>query len=163
MSELSELHKTLVTTPSDTEIRTERIFDAPPEIVFECWADPDTLSQWQGPDGYEMRIEEFDLRVGGKWRYVQVSPEGYEYIFFGEFLEIERPERLAQTFSFVMEPQPPPSIDRADFISLEGDRTRLVTMTTFESKENRDGMLQAGMEQGMNEGYAKLDQMLAAR
>ena len=68
---------------------------------------------------------------------------------------------MTQTFNFVMEPQPPASIDRADFIEIEGGRTRLVTLTTFESQEYRDGMLQSGMEQGMDEGYKKLDGLLA--
>lgn len=160
MTELTELHKTVVTTPSDTEIRTERIFDAPPGLVFECFTDPETLEQWLGPEGYEMRIEEYDFRAGGKWRYVHLSPDGNEYVFFGEFLEIDAPRSVKQTFNFVMEPQPPPSIDLAEFIEVEGGRTRLVTLTTFEGKEQRDGMLQSGMEKGMNEGYAKLDRIL---
>lgn len=163
MTELTELHKTLVTTPSDTEIRTERIFDAPPEIVFDCYTDVDTLTEWLGPDQLVMTVQEYDIRPGGKYRYTHADPDGAEYVFFGEFLEIEKPNRLVQTFNFIMEPQPPASIDRADFIAIDGGRTRLVTLTTFEAQEYRDGMLQAGMEQGMNEGYDKLDKILAER
>ncbi|MBN8866237.1 MAG: SRPBCC family protein [Solirubrobacterales bacterium] len=164
MSELTELHKTVVTTPNDTEIRTERVFDAPPELVFECFTDSDTLAEWLSPDRLEMRIEEYDCRPGGKWKYIHSDPStGSEYVFFGEFLEIEKPERLVQTFNFVMEPQPPASIDRTDFIPVEGGRTRLVTLTTFEEQQYRDGMLQAGMEKGLNEGYNKLDEVLASR
>ncbi|HMT05482.1 MAG: SRPBCC family protein [Solirubrobacterales bacterium] len=163
MSELNELHKTVVTTPSATEIRTERVFDAPPDLVFDCFSDPDTLGEWLGPDGYEMQVEEYDFRPGGNYRYINTDPDGTDYTFFGEFLEIDRPGQLIQTFNFVMEPQPPPSIDRADFIGIEENRTRLVTLTTFESQEYRDGMLQAGMEKGMNEGYNKLDRILSAR
>lgn len=163
MSELTDLHKTVVTTPNDLEIRTERIFDAPPELVFDCFADPELLKQWQSPNGYDTVIEEFDFRPGGKWRYLQTSPEGTEYVFFGEFLVIDRPDCLEQTFNFVMEPQPPPSIDRAEFRAEEGGRTRLVTLTTFEQKEHRDGMLQSGMEQGMDEGFVKLDALLATK
>jgi uncharacterized protein YndB with AHSA1/START domain len=163
MTELTELHKTVVTTPSDTEIRTERIFDAPPEVIFEFWTDPDLLAQWVGPERLEMTVEEYDVRPGGKYRYVHRDGEGNEYVFFGEFLEIDEPRKLKQTFNFVMEPQPPPSIDELDLIPLEGGRTRLVTLTTFEAKEYRDGMIQSGMEKGMNEGYAKLDALLAQR
>lgn len=162
MSELTELHKTVVTTPSDTEIRTERVFDATPEMIWECFADPDLLVQWQSPDGYEMTIDEFDFREGGKWRYFHVAPDGTEYVFFGEFLELNEPGQMSQSFNFVMEPQPPPAIDRMDLIPIEGGRTRLVTVTTFEGQEYRDGMLQSGMEKGMDEGYAKLDKLLAA-
>lgn len=164
MSELTEMHKTLVTTPSDTEIRTERIFDAPPEVIFDFWTDPELLAQWVGPDRLEMTVEEYDVRPGGKYRYVHKDPEsGAEYVFFGEFLEIEEPRKLSQTFNFVMEPQPPPSIDRLELIPCEGGRTRLVTLTTFEAREYRDGMLQSGMEKGMDEGYAKFDRLLADR
>jgi uncharacterized protein YndB with AHSA1/START domain len=160
MSELTELHKTLVTTPSDLEIRTERILDAPPEVVFQYWVDPELLVQWMGPDELEMTVEEYDVRPGGKYRYVHRDPGGNEYIFFGEFVEVEEPNLIVQTFSFVMEPQPPPSIDRLDLIPIEGGQTRLVTLTTFEAKEHRDGLLQSGMETGVNEGYAKLDALL---
>jgi len=164
MTELTELHKTVVTTPSDTEIRTERIFDAPPEVIFEFWTDPELLAQWVGPDRLEMTVEEYDVRPGGKYRYIHKDPEaGMEFVFFGEFLEIEEPTKLVQTFNFVMDPQPPPSIDSLELIPLEGGRTRLVTSTKFEAKEYRDGMIQSGMEKGMNEGYAKLDNLLAAR
>ena len=164
MTELTELHKTVVTIPTDLTIRTERIFDAPPEVIFEFWMDPDLLSQWLGPDRLEMTVEEYDVRPGGSYRYIHKDPEtGSEYVFFGEFLEIDEPVKLVQTFNFVMEPQPPPSIDQLDLIPLENGRTRLVTLTTFETKENRDGMLQSGMEQGMNQGYAKLDALLLKR
>lgn len=163
MTELTELHKTVVTTPSDTEIRTERIFDAPPEVIFEFWTDPDLLAQWVGPERLEMTVEEYDVRPGGKYRYVHRDPEGNEYVFFGEFLEIEEPRLLVQTFNVVMEPQPPASIDRLDLIPLDDGRTRLVTLTTFEAKEYRDGMIQSGMEKGLNEGYDKLDGLLAER
>mgnify|MGYP001386906705 CR=1 FL=1 len=163
MTELTELHKTLVTLPSDTEIRTERIFDAPPEIVYECWTDPEVLAEWMGPDRLAMTVEEFDVRPGGKYRYVHRDPDGGEFIFFGEFLEIEPPTRLVQTFNFIMEPQPPPSIDRLELIPIEDGRTRMVTLTTFEAKEYRDGMIQSGMEKGMNEGFARLDKILENR
>jgi len=164
MTELTELHKTVVTTPTDLTIRTERIFDAPPEVIFEFWTDPGLLSQWLGPDRLEMTVEEYDVRPGGSYRYIHKDPgTGAEYVFFGEFLEIDEPVKLVQTFNFVMEPQPPPSIDQLELIPLEDGRTRLVTLTTFETKENRDGMLQSGMEQGMNQGYAKLDALLLKR
>ncbi len=163
MSELTELHKTVVTAPGDTEIRTERIFDAPPELIFECYSDPDLFSQWVGPEGLEMVVEEYDFQVGGNWRYLQRDPEGNEYVFFGEFRKIDPPNRLKQTFNFIMEPQPPAAIDEMDLIPIEGGQTRVVTVTTFEAKEYRDGMLQSGMEQGMDEGYAKLDRLLAER
>ncbi|MCB0871454.1 MAG: SRPBCC family protein [Solirubrobacterales bacterium] len=163
MSELTELHRTVVTTPDDLTIRTERVFDAPPALVFECYTDVETLAGWLGPDGYEMKVQEYDFRPGGEWKYLHIGPDGSEYQFFGEFLEIEPPNRLKQTFNFIMEPQPPASIDEAEFVAIEGGRTRIVTVTTFEQQEYRDGMLQSGMEKGMNEGYNKLDLILEQR
>ncbi|MCB0829991.1 MAG: SRPBCC family protein [Solirubrobacterales bacterium] len=163
MTGLNELHKTVVTLPADTEIHTERIFDAPPEVIWDCFMDPELLKQWLGPDRLEMRVDEFDARPGGKWSYVHIDSDGTEYRFFGEFVELDRPVRAVQTFNFVMEPQPPPSVDELNLIPLENDQTRLVTKTTFESREQRDGMIQAGMEKGMNEGYEKLDSILAGR
>ena len=163
MTELNELHRTLFTVPTTTEIHTERIFDASPGVIWDCFMDPELLKQWLGPDRLEMRVEEFDARPGGKWSYVHIDTDGTEYRFFGEFLELDRPVRAVQSFNFVMEPQPPPSIDELNLIAIEGGRTRLVTKTTFESREQRDGMIQSGMEKGMNEGYASLDSILADR
>lgn len=161
MSE-STKNETRVTLPNDLEIRIEREFDAPRELVWECWSDPELLAQWLGPHGYEMRVEEYDFRPGGKYRYIHVKGEE-EYVFFGEFLELNEPESMSQTFSFVMEPQPPPSIDKLELIELEGGRTLSVTTSTFEAQEFRDGIIQAGMETGVREGNERLDALLAKR
>lgn len=84
-------------------------------------------------------------------------------MFFGEVLEIEKPEFIVQTFNFIMEPQPPPAVDRADFEEVNAEQTRVVTTSTFESKELRDGMLQSGMETGVTEGYERMDELLERR
>lgn len=163
MSEQTEKHETTITTPSDTEIRIERTFDAPRDLVWECYTDPDLLCEWLGPRNLTMRVEEYDVRVGGSYRYVHSDEAGNEYVFFGEFLEIAPPEHIVQTFGFVMEPPIPPAIDRSDFEDLGDGRTRIVTTSTFESKELRDGMLQSGMETGVVQGYAQLDELLERR
>ncbi|MDQ2622858.1 MAG: SRPBCC family protein [Actinomycetota bacterium] len=163
MSEQTDRYETTVSTPSDTEVRTERIFDAPRDLVWECYIDPDLLSEWLGPRSLKMRIEEYDVREGGSYRYVHSDDEGNEYVFFGEFLEIREPEFIVQTFNFVMEPPIPPAIDRSDFEDLGDGRTRIVTTSKFESKDLRDGMIQSGMETGVVEGYAQLDELLERR
>lgn len=108
-------------------------------------------------------VEEYDFRAGGKWKYIHGDDQN-EYVFFGEFLEIKQPEVMEQTFTFVMEPPIPPQIDRCEFIELDGGkRTLLSTVSTFQVKEGRDGMLQSGMEGGVSEGNERLDELLARK
>ena len=154
------LHRTSITTPSDTEIRIERTFDAPRELVWEAYTDPESMGEWLGPHGHAIAVEH-DLRTGGTYRWVDRFDD-QEMVFFGEFLEVREPELLAATFSWE-DSGVPPSIDRTEFIEVEGGRTKLVTISTFERKEYRDGMLQSGMERGVNDGYDKLDEILARR
>lgn len=154
-------NETTITTPSDLEIRVEREFDASRELVWECFADPDLLSEWLGPRGLEIRIELYEFRQGGEWKYTHIDEDGTEYVFFGEFREMREPELIGQTFNFVMDPPIPPAIERLDLFELKGGRTRLVTNSTFESKDLRDGMVQSGMETGVNEGNERLDELLA--
>lgn len=163
MSEKTQFNETVVTLPSDTEVQVERIFDAPRDLVWDCYTDETLVADWLGPRRLKMRIEKWDFRVGGKWHYFHIDEEGNEYEFFGEFREIEQPTKIVQTFNFVMEPQPPASIDSVEFIELGDGRTKLVGSTTFESKEQRDGMVQSGMEKGMSESFEQLDEILDSR
>ena len=163
MSAQTQKNETIVTTPSDLEIQIDREFDAPRELVWECFEDPELLVEWLGPRKYTMRVEEFDFREGGRWKYIHSDDEN-EHVFFGEFRKIDKPELMEQTFSYVMEPPVPPQIDRCEFIELDGgSRTLLRTVSTFESKEGRDGMLQSGMESGVTEGNERLDELLARK
>jgi uncharacterized protein YndB with AHSA1/START domain len=156
-------NETKVTTPSDLEIQIDREFEAPRELVWECFEDPELLVEWLGPRKYAMRVEEYDFREGGKWKYVHGDDEN-EYVFFGEFLKIRKPELMEQTFTFVMEPPIPPQIDHCEFIELDGGtRTLLRTVSTFQNKEGRDGMLQSGMESGVSEGNERMDELLARK
>jgi len=163
MSEKTQFNETVVTLPSDTEVQVERIFDAPRDLVWDCYTDETLVADWLGPRRLKMRIEKWDFRVGGKWHYFHIDEEGNEYEFFGEFREIEQPTKIVQTSNFVMEPQPPASIDSVEFIELGDGRTKLVGSTTFESKEQRDGMVQSGMEKGMSESFEQLDEILDSR
>ena len=162
MSEKTQ-NETVVTLPSDTEVHVERVFDAPRDLVWDCYTDEALVADWLGPRRLKMRIEKWDFRVGGEWHYFHIDEGGNEYEFFGEFREIEQPTKIVQTFNFVMEPQPPASIDSVEFIELGDGRTKLVGSTTFESKEQRDGMVQSGMEKGMSESFEQLDEILDSR
>ena len=152
--------KTSITTPSDTQIRIERTFDAPPELLWEAHTDAELLAEWLGPHGTEMKVE-MDPRPGGTYRWSGSAGDG-EYVFFGEYREVREPEVLEMTFAWEGSGFPP-SIERTEFIAIEGGRTKLVTLSTLETKELRDGMLESGMEVGVNDGYEKLDAILTRK
>lgn len=149
--------KVNVTTPSEREIRTGRVFDAPREMVWRAFTDPGLLKMWWAR-GNEMDIEEHDLRVGGHWRFVEHAPDGTSG-FEGRFADVHEPYHIMQTFDWDGMPGHP-SFEIATFEDLGDDRTRVVTTTLFYTQEERDGMMAGGMEQGMEQGYAALDKVL---
>jgi uncharacterized protein YndB with AHSA1/START domain len=159
-SDANTRHPTTVTTPSDTEVRIEREFDAPRQLVWDAYTDAEMLTQWLGPRRLRMTVQEMDVRSGGSYRYTHESDEGDSFVFFGDFHEVDPPRLLVQTFQWEGN-DAPPSLDRVEFEELEGDRTRIVVTGSFDSKEDRDAMLEAGMEGGVREGYEKLDALLA--
>ncbi len=159
--ETNTRHPTTVTTLSDTEVRIEREFDAPRELVWEAYTDPELMCEWLGPRRLTMTVQEMDVRTGGSYRYTHSDQDG-SYVFFGEFREVDPPRLLVQTFQWEGN-DAPPSVDRVEFEELEGNRTRIVVTGAFDSKESRDAMLEAGMEKGVREGYEKLDELLARR
>jgi len=150
----------IVTTPSDLEIKLVREFDAPRDLLFDAFSSCQHVQAWWGQGASTMPVCELDFRVGGKWRFVEREPDGGEFAFRGEYREIARPERLVQTFEYEGMPGHV-SVETSVFEDL-GSRTRLVTTSVFESKEDRDGMLQSGMEQGAGESYDRLEAYLTS-
>ena len=147
-----------VTTPSDREIRIERIFDAPRDRVFAVYTDPALIPEWWGPRGTETIVDEMDPRTGGRWRFITRDPEHGESAFRGAFREVTPPERIVQTFEW--EPMAGyVSVETATFEDLGDGRTKVTTVSVFHTTEERDGML-ASMEGGMNETYQRLDELL---
>lgn len=149
-----------ITALSETEVRIERVFDAPRELVWEAYTDPELLCEWLGPRRLTMTVQEMDVRSGGSYRYTHQSGEDGPFVFYGEFREVEPPRLLVQTFDFEGNDLGP-SLDRVEFERVGAEQTRLVISATFASVEARDSMLQSGMEKGVNEGYEKLDELLA--
>jgi uncharacterized protein YndB with AHSA1/START domain len=146
-----------VTTPSDKEIVMTREFDAPRELVFEAHSSCEHISQWWGPRKYEVAKCELDFRPGGKWRIVHRDPDGQEFAFRGEYREIVRPERIVWTFEF--EGMPGATVE--SFTLEERDGKTLFTSTSvFDTVEQRDGMLESGMESGAAESMDRLDEYL---
>jgi uncharacterized protein YndB with AHSA1/START domain len=148
-----------VTTPTDREIRVEREFDAPRDRVFAIYTDPELVPEWWGPRGTTTIVDVMDVRAGGSWRFVARESDGSETAFRGTYREVTPPERIVQTFEWEGMPGHV-SVETAEFEDL-GDRTRVVTTSTFHTTEERDGMLGSGMEGGMNETYQRLDELLA--
>ena len=151
--------KAIVTTPSDREIHVERVFDAPRDRVFAVYTDPELISEWWGPRGTTTSVDEMDVRPGGRWRFVIRNSDGSETGFRGVFREVAPPERLVQTFEWEGMPGHV-SVDTATFEDL-GERTKVVSDSIFHTTEERDGMIETGMEGGLNDTYDRLEEVLA--
>jgi uncharacterized protein YndB with AHSA1/START domain len=149
-----------VTTPTDREIRIERVFDAPRERVFAAFTDPKLIPEWWGPRGVTTVVDQMDVRRGGAWRFVAHNSDGSDTAFRGTYREISAPQRVVQTFEWEGMPGHV-SVETAEFEDL-GGRTKVTTTSIFHTQEERDGMLASGMERGMNETYARLDELLAS-
>jgi uncharacterized protein YndB with AHSA1/START domain len=137
------VNETTVTTPSDLEIRVERVFDAPRAHVFSVWTNPELIPEWWGEGTV---VEEMDVRAGGKYRFRT------EYgLVEGEFREVDPPERLVQTFQN--------HLQTLEFEDL-GDQTRLTQTMSFETAAERDTTMQYGVEEGAKSGFARVDALL---
>jgi uncharacterized protein YndB with AHSA1/START domain len=151
-------HELKVTTPSDKEIVITRVFDAPRELVFEAHSSCEHMSKWWGPRRYEFASCEIDFRPGGAWRIVHRGPDGEEFGFHGEYREIVPSERIVWTFEF----EGMPGHVSVETLSLEehDGKTTLTGASVFDTVEDRDGMLESGMESGAAESMDRLDEYL---
>ena len=149
----------IVADPDVPLVRITREFDAPPEKVFRAHTDPELLVRWLGPRGVEMRIDSFDCRTGGSYRYLHLA-DGEEYGFHGCFHEVRPAELIVQTFTFEGFPDGV-ALERLVLTDLGDGRTRLTATSLVDSFEGRDAFLASGMETGVREGYERLDELLA--
>lgn len=153
-------HETeILANPDLPTITIIREFDAPPERVFRAWTDPELFKQWIGPRAYATRIDAWDARTGGSWRYTLLDDGQERAGFYGSFHEVRPHERIVQTFTWEGAPDGV-SLDITTFVDLGGGRTRLDQVSLVESIEIRDQIMSSGMEVGVNEGYEKLDELL---
>ena len=153
---------TVTAEPGNQLITVTRDFDAPVDVVFRAWTDPDLLKQWLGPRRLTTEIDRYELRAGGSWRYLQREADGREYAFHGVFHNDPSPDGFVQTFEFEGAPGHV-SLDTLRLEALPDGRTRAHMNSVFQSVEARDGMIAAGMEGGMNEGFDRLDELLASQ
>ena len=138
-------------------IRITREFAATPGQLFRAHTDPALFAQWVGPDAAGTRIEHWDARTGGSWRYT-TRLGGTGYSFHGCFHEV-RPDRIVQTFTYEGEPNGV-ALETLWFVDLGGGRSRLRSQSLVDSFEGRDAWLASGMEIGVNDGYATLQRMV---
>lgn len=147
----------IIVEPGKQEIFIAREFDAPKELVYKAHIDPKLFVQWIGPRGLETNLEVFEPVSGGKWRFVQKDENG-EYGFRGMFHTVSE-DLVIQTFEFDGVPNHV-SLETIIFEKLSDNRTKLTSHSVFQSVSDRDAMVQSGMEQGVVEGYERLDEAL---
>ncbi len=140
-------------------VRITREFDAPPAKVFRAHTNPELVAQWLGPRRHETRIDHHDCRTGGSHRYVMVS-DGNKFGFHGSFHEVCPPELIVQTFTYEGQPDGV-ALERLSLEDLGDGRARLTSTSLVDSFEDRDAFVASGMEEGVREGYERLDELLA--
>jgi uncharacterized protein YndB with AHSA1/START domain len=154
------MSKTQIDAPAGVPfVDITREFDAPLELVRRAWTDPDLVKQWLGPRRLEMIIERWEPRAGGAYRYTHRDEAGNEFGFHGVFHSSD-PDNMVQTFEFEGMPGHV-SLDKLALEDIGGGRTRAHIHSVYQSLQDRDGMVQAGMGDGVNEGFERLDELLA--
>lgn len=160
MQQETKMHDLKIDAPVGQPFMTmTRTFDAPRALVWKALSQPEHAVRWWGPNGHKNRVLAWDFRVGGKWSIETTTGTGQTIVFFGDYLEIEKPLKVTQTFSF---DQLPPGVHSVDSVELEerNGKTVYLARSTFPDVASRDGMLASGMETGVVEGFARLDAML---
>ncbi|GIF65954.1 ATPase [Asanoa ishikariensis] len=145
-----------VTTPSDLEVKMVRVFDAPLALVFDAHSSCEHVKHWWGR-GNPLDCE-LDFRVGGRWRFVEHAPDG-DWAFRGEYREIQAPNRIVQTFEF--EGMPGQICVETLELTEDDGKTTVTSVTRFDTKEERDGMIESGMSEGAGQSYDALAAYLA--
>jgi uncharacterized protein YndB with AHSA1/START domain len=145
------------------DLTYERTFEAPRELVWKAHTDPELVAKWWGPLRHQTRVEEMDLRPGGKWRYVSVDADGNEFAFYGEYLEIVPPEKIRWTFMFDVPEVGPQGGPETLTLEDHGGRTLMRAVSHMGSAEVIDEALATGMIEGAIETWDRLDALLAER
>ena len=150
----------IIVNPGSLEIVTKMTFNAPRELIFKAYTDPDLIPQWYGPRFLTTEVDKLDAQPGGQWRFLNRDPEGNVYAFHGVYHDVVAPERIVQTFEYEGMPGHV-VLETAVFEDLGGGKTRVETQSVFQSIEDRDGMAASGMEVGINDGYDRMNELMA--
>ena len=155
---MTSTHETqIIVDPDVPLVRIIREFDASVDRVFRAHTDPDLLVQWLGPRDLEMKVDHYDCRTGGSYRYLLVRGDE-EHGFRGCFHEVRNPEIIIQTFMYEGFPDGV-ALERLLFEDIGASRTRLTSTSLVDSFEGRDAFVASGMEVGVREGYERLDEL----
>ena len=157
MTAMTSSRSATVTLPSDEEILITREFNAPRHLVFKAWTTPELVRRWWHAGRGEMTVCEIDLRVGGGWRYVMVTPDGMEVAFHGEYREIVPGERLVSTEVYEGMPDAE-ALDTMTLTEVDG-RTTVEILVRHQKKEHRDAHIESGMEDGLQDALDRLEQV----
>jgi uncharacterized protein YndB with AHSA1/START domain len=149
----------IIAEPGKQEIIITRVFDAPRDLVFKAYTDPKLVAQWWGPRSVTTVVDKMEVKPGGQWRYVHRDEDGSEYAFHGVYHEVASPERLVYTFEFEGMPGHV-LLETIKFEEFEG-KTKMIDLSVFQTVEDRDGMLQSGMESGATESMDRFAELLA--
>lgn len=152
-------HTEFIIEPGRQDIVIKRVFDAPPEAVFQAMTDPAQIPQWWGPRQYQTIVDYADVRNGGSWRYLNRDDQGNEYAFHGVFHDITPAQRVTQTFEFEGVPGHV-SLETATLEPLDGGRTQCVAVSVFQSVQDRDRMVQSGMQEGTTDTMERLAELV---
>jgi uncharacterized protein YndB with AHSA1/START domain len=159
MTTTNSQQTTITVDPDVPLVRITREFDAPVAKVFRAHTDPELFARWIGPRRHEMHVDHFDCRTGGSYRYLLAS-NGNEFGFHGSFHEVRPSELIVQTFTFEGQSDSV-ALERLVFEALDNGRTRLSATSLVDSFADRDAFVASGMEEGVIEGYERLDELLA--
>jgi uncharacterized protein YndB with AHSA1/START domain len=150
--------RAVVTLPSDTQVMITREFDAPRGLVYKAWTTPDLVRRWWSANRGEMTVADIDLRVGGAWRYAMIAHGQFEVGFHGVYREIVPNERIVSTEVYEGAPEVE-AVTTVTFDERDGSTT-VTILVDHQRREHRDGHLNAGMEDGLQDALSLLDQVV---
>ena len=150
----------IIAEPGMPQVVIIREFQAPRELLFRAYTDPELLVQWLGPRRLTMIVDRLDVRDGGRWRFVHREADGTEYGFHGVYHGTPSPDGIVQTWEYEGAPGRV-HLETLTFEDRGGGRTLLRASAVYQSVEDRDAEVEAGMEVGVNEGMERLEELLA--
>ena len=148
----------IVAEPGSHAIRMTRAFNAPRALVFKAFTDPKLIPQWWGPGSLTTTVDKLEAKAAGAWRFVQHDAEGNEYAFHGVFHDVNEPEQI--TYTFEWEGLPGHVLLETITFDEKDGVTTLTDVSVFQSVEDRDGMIENGMEGGAQESMDRLAELL---